>query len=148
MLLSCPQTDETELRPMLETMTGKLVYLGDDPMRAASFKLAGNLFIVAITGGLADVNRFAGSVGIATDDIFSLFDFFDPAASVARYAAKMTSGDFSPRWELTMARKDTRLMIEESQRHGVTLGIIPAVAATFDDAIARAATGRSIRPRS
>jgi 3-hydroxyisobutyrate dehydrogenase-like beta-hydroxyacid dehydrogenase len=36
-----------------------------------------------------------------------------------------------------MARKDVRLMIEEAQRHGVELAVMPAVLDLFDAAIAR-----------
>jgi 3-hydroxyisobutyrate dehydrogenase-like beta-hydroxyacid dehydrogenase len=35
-----------------------------------------------------------------------------------------------------MARKDARLMVEESGRHGVALALVPAVITAFDDAIA------------
>jgi 3-hydroxyisobutyrate dehydrogenase-like beta-hydroxyacid dehydrogenase len=36
-----------------------------------------------------------------------------------------------------MARKDLRLMIEEAQRHGVDLAVIPAVMALYDAALER-----------
>jgi 3-hydroxyisobutyrate dehydrogenase-like beta-hydroxyacid dehydrogenase len=51
-------------------------------------------------------------------------------------AAKIASGDLTPSFELTMARKDVRLMIEEAARHGVDLAVMPAVAALMDGAIA------------
>jgi 3-hydroxyisobutyrate dehydrogenase len=137
MMISTSQSDYDELRPMLESMTGKLVYLGDDPIRAAAFKLFGNMFIVTLNSGLGDIKRFAGSLGIDPADAYSIFDFFNPAAAVAPRAKKIISGDFTPTWELTMARKDTRLMIEEAQSHGVSLAIVPAIAAAFDDAIGR-----------
>jgi len=38
---------------------------------------------------------------------------------------------------MSMARKDVRLMIEQAQRGGVDLFVMPAVAAMFDAAIAR-----------
>jgi 3-hydroxyisobutyrate dehydrogenase len=137
MMISTSQADYDELRPMLETMTGKLVYLGDDPIRAAAFKLFGNMFIVTLNSGLGDIKRFAGSLGIDPADAYGIFDFFNPATAVAPRAKKIISGDFTPTWELTMARKDTRLMIEEAQSHGVSLAIVPAIAAAFDDAIGR-----------
>jgi 3-hydroxyisobutyrate dehydrogenase-like beta-hydroxyacid dehydrogenase len=36
-----------------------------------------------------------------------------------------------------MARKDVRLMIEEAERHGVGLAVMPLVAALYDQAITR-----------
>jgi 3-hydroxyisobutyrate dehydrogenase len=137
MMVSCPQSDYDELKPFLESMTGKLVYLGDDPLRAAAFKLFGNMFIVTITSGLGDIKRLAGSLGITPEDAYTVFDFFNPANVVAPRAKKIASADFTPTWELTMARKDTRLMIDEAKSHGVTLGIVPAIAAAMDDAIKR-----------
>lgn len=136
MMISTPQALTDLLRPELEKMTGKLIYLGDDPIRAAAFKLFGNMFIVTINGGLGDIKRLAGSLGIAPEDAYSVFEFFNPGMLVAPRAKKIASGDFTATWELTMARKDTRLMIEEAQSHGVTLAVLPAIAAAFDDAIA------------
>ena len=136
MMVSCPQADYDQLRAMLETMTGKLIYLGDDPIRAAAFKLFGNMFIVTLNTGLGDIKRLAGSLGIEPADAFGVFDFFNPGTAVGPRAKKIASGDFTATWELTMARKDTRLMIEEAGRHDVTLAVLPAIAAAFDDAIA------------
>jgi len=135
MMVSCPQPDYDRLKAFLEAMTGKLIYLGDDPIRAAAFKLFGNMFIVTINTGLGDIKRLAGSLGMTSEDAFGVFDFFNPATAVGPRAKKIASGDFTATWELTMARKDTRLMIEEAQSHGVTLAILPAIAAAFDDAI-------------
>ena len=80
MMISTPQSDYDDLRAFLETMTGKLVYLGDDPIRAAAFKLFGNMFIVTLNSGLGDIKRFAGSLGIDPTDAYSIFDlsFFQP----------------------------------------------------------------------
>ena len=137
MMTSCSQADYDALKPALEAMTGKLIHLGNDPIRAASFKLFGNLFIITMVAGLADVNRLAGAVGISAEDAFSLFSFFNPAPMVPGRAAKIVSKDFTPSFELAMARKDLRLMIEEAGRHGVELGVLPGVAAVYDSAIAR-----------
>ena len=137
MMTSCSQADHDKLKPVLDTMTGKLVYLGDDPLRAASFKLFGNMFIITMMAGLADVNRLAGSVGISAEDAFSLFSWFNPAPMIPSRAAKIASQDFTASFEMTMARKDVRLMIEEAKRHGVGLGVLPAVAAVYDSAIAK-----------
>ena len=137
MMISAPQPDYDRLRPFLEKMTGKLVYLGDDPIRAAAFKLFGNMFIVTLNAGLGDIKRLAGSLGITSEDAYTVFDFFNPANLITPRANKIASNDFTATWELTMARKDTRLMIEEAQSHGVTLAILPSIAAAFDDAIKR-----------
>ena len=53
----------------------------------------------------------------------------------------MLGADFAnASWELGMARKDARLMLEEGERHGVPLPMLPAIAATMDRFIARGHT--------
>jgi 3-hydroxyisobutyrate dehydrogenase len=136
MLISGDSARIDALAPLLATMTGKLVRLGDAPERAAAFKLFGNLAIISMIATLGDVNRLAHATGISTADAMALFDTFNPGASLPMRAAKIASGDLTPSFELTMARKDVRLMIEEAARHGVDLAVMPAVAALMDGAIA------------
>jgi 3-hydroxyisobutyrate dehydrogenase len=136
MLISGDPARIAALEPLLQTMTGTIVKLGDAPERAASFKLFGNLMLITIMAGLADMNRLASAVGVSTKDAMALFDAFNPGMAVPLRGAKIASGDFSPSFELAMARKDVRLMIEEAGRHHVDLAILPAVAALMDDAIA------------
>lgn len=137
MMTSTTQARYDALRPALERMTGNLVYLGDDPARAAAFKLFGNLMVIATSAAIADINRLAGAVGISTADAMSVFSFFNPGAMIPVRATRVAKGDFVPSFELSMARKDIRLMIDEARQHGVQLGVMPAIAAVFDDAIAR-----------
>ena len=138
MLISGEKSRYEALRPTLEAMTGQLVYLGEAPERAAAFKLFGNLTLIGIMGVLGDVNRLAHALGIGTEDAFSLFKTFNPGQMLPGRAAKIASGEFSPpSFEVTMARKDVRLMIEEAQRHGVELPVMRGVAAAYDEAIDR-----------
>lgn len=137
MLASGDRARFERFEPTLATMTGKVLYLGEDPARAAAFKLFGNLTIIVMTAGLADVNRLAHALDIETADAFSLFDHFNPGTMFPVRAKKIAAGDFTPTFEMTMARKDVRLMIEEARRHGVELGVMPAIAAIYDEAIAR-----------
>jgi 3-hydroxyisobutyrate dehydrogenase len=49
----------------------------------------------------------------------------------------MANGDYAePSWELSMARKDARLMLEEAARAKVPLAVLPAIAARMDAVIA------------
>jgi 3-hydroxyisobutyrate dehydrogenase len=138
MLISGERERYETLRPTLERLTGNVVYLGEDPARAAAFKLFGNLTLIGIMGVLGDVNRLAHSLGIPTAEAFSLFRQFNPGQMLPGRAAKIASGEFAPpSFEATMARKDVRLMLEEAQRHGVELPVMRGVAAAYDEAIAR-----------
>ena len=138
MLLSGQASRHEALLPALQTMTGKLLYLGPAPERAAAFKLFGNLTLIGLLGVLGDVNRLAHAVGIPTDEAFSLFQHFNPGQFLPARAARIASGDVNtPSFEVAMARKDVRLMIEQAQRAGIDLFVMPGVAAMFDAAIAR-----------
>jgi 3-hydroxyisobutyrate dehydrogenase len=122
----------------LSKMTGKLVYMGPRPERAASFKLLGNLFLMFLTTGMADMLALAKAEGIAPGDAAGLFDAFNPGAMVPARMKRLLVGDFThPSWELAMARKDVRLMIEEAARGHVPLAIVPAIAAEMDRWIER-----------
>jgi 3-hydroxyisobutyrate dehydrogenase len=119
------------LSPELAKMTGKLLYLGPQPERAAQFKLLGNLFLMFLTSGLADFFALAKAFGIPPADAVSLFEHFNPGATVPARAQRMMSGA-RPSWELSMARKDARLMMEEAERKGSSLAVLPAIAALMD----------------
>jgi 3-hydroxyisobutyrate dehydrogenase len=121
------------VRPALEKMTGKLVYLGPDPKRAAVFKLLGNLLLIEVMAGVADVFALAKSAGVTPADTVALFDFFNPGALLAARAKRMLDAQFDdPSFTLEMARKDVRLMIETAERGGALLIELPAVAAAMD----------------
>jgi 3-hydroxyisobutyrate dehydrogenase len=138
MLVSGAKSRHDALLPALQKMTGSVLYLGEAPERAAAFKLFGNLTLIGIMGVLGDVNRLAHAVGIPTGEAFSLFKHFNPGQFLPARAARIEAGEFSaPSFEIAMARKDVRLMIEEARRGGVDLFVMPGVAAMFDAAIAR-----------
>jgi len=126
------------LEPELSQMTGKLVYLGSAPERAAAFKLLGNSFLMFMTAGFADYLALAKAFGIAPTEAASLFQFFNPGATLPARLARVLAANFKePSWELGMARKDARLMLEAAADSGDTLAVLPAIAALMDTFIAR-----------
>ena len=132
MLLSGAPAVRERVKPLLEPMTGKVLDLGDDPTRGASFKLFGNLMLLVITGGLADVYKLGRSLGIDPNDAHALFTEFNPGGAIQGRGKQMADGNYTATFELTMARKDLRLMDEEAARHGEKLDVVPAIATLFD----------------
>jgi 3-hydroxyisobutyrate dehydrogenase len=133
MLASGDEARFESLRPHLAKMTGKLVYLGPQPNRAACFKLFGNAFLMCMTAGIVDVLALGKALGLQAKDVATIFDAFNPAATIGARVGRILEGDFAhPSWELSMARKDARLMLEEAKRGDVALTLIPALAATMD----------------
>jgi 3-hydroxyisobutyrate dehydrogenase len=133
MLASGERARFDAIRTELAKMTGKLLYVGPDPARAAGLKLLGNLFLMSITAGLADMFGLAKALGIDPSEAASIFEWFNPGATIGARAKRMLVGDFAhPSWELAMARKDARLMIEEAARGDLSLAVIPAIAEQMD----------------
>ncbi len=133
MLASGDRARFDALAPALERMTGRLAWVGPQEERAAGLKLIGNLFLVAMTTGLIDALGLAKGMGIPAGEAAALFDLFNPGALVPARMRRILAGDFDhPSWELGMARKDTRLMLEAAGAGGVTLAAIPAIAAHMD----------------
>jgi 3-hydroxyisobutyrate dehydrogenase len=121
--------------PALETMTGKLMYLGDDPKRAAQVKLLGNHFIVLLNATLGDTVLLARSMGLSSDAVTNLFEFFNPGSMAPARLKRILEADYdNPTWTLRMARKDVRLMQEAAGSVG--LPTISAVGAEMDKLIA------------
>lgn len=138
MLASGDRARFEAVRPALEKMTGKLSYLGPEPGRAASFKLLGNLFLMFMTAGIADLLTLAKGLGIPAEEAATLFTVFNPAATLTPRVERVLAADFAhPSWELAMARKDARLMIEAGQKGGAPLAVLPAIAAAMDRFIER-----------
>jgi len=138
MLASGDKARFDALSPELSKMTGKLVYLGPEPDRAAAFKLMGNLFLMSMTAGIADVLALAKAVGIKPAEAATLFDVFNPAASMGPRIKRILEGDYAhPSWELAMARKDARLMLEAAEKGGMNLALVPAIAQVMDRWIER-----------
>jgi 3-hydroxyisobutyrate dehydrogenase len=138
MLASGDRARFDALSPELAKMTGKLVYLGPHVERAAAFKLMGNLFLMSMTAGIADVLALARAEKIPPAEAATLFDVFNPAASMGPRVKRILDGDYAnPSWELAMARKDARLMVEAAEKGGMNLALVPAIAQAMDRWIER-----------
>lgn len=135
MLAAGSQATFARAEGALRQMTGRLDYLGERRDLAAANKLFGNAMIIAICGGLADVYAMATALGIEATDAHALFARFNPAGVLTYRGAAMANGDYTPTFELTMARKDARLMIETA--HGRELAVLPAIARRMDVLIER-----------
>ena len=118
----------------LSRMAPRVEYLGERPDLAAVYKLCGNAIIIGLSGIVADVFAVANGSGVAPDDALKLFDFFNPAAIITGRGRNMARKNFAPSFELTMARKDVRLMMESA--NGAPLVTLPAIAARMDALIA------------
>jgi len=114
-------------------MTGQLTYLGAEPDRAAKFKLLGNAFSIFLTAGTTDLLALGKSMGLSAKDTISIFDVFNSTRTLPARIERILRAEFQdPSWELVMARKDARLMLESAERAEQPLAILPAIAKLMD----------------
>jgi 3-hydroxyisobutyrate dehydrogenase-like beta-hydroxyacid dehydrogenase len=134
MMVSGPRGVYERVTADLEKMTGEVWYLGERPDLAAAYKLFGNSMLFVITAGLADVFAMARANDVPLPDAVSVFNKFRVANVIGYRGEKMARGDFRAMFEMTMARKDVRLMVDAAD--GLPLTVLPAIAAKMDAAIA------------
>lgn len=138
MLVSGDPAIIDKIEPELAKMTGKVLRLGTENNKAAGYKLMGNMFLMTITAGVSDVLALATSMGLKPQDVETLFTSWNAYGTVPARIKKISEGTFEhPSWELNMARKDARLMMEQAKRAEKKLMIIPAIADEMDNWIAK-----------
>ena len=131
---SGPQALFDAVKPALERMAVKVQYFGERPDLAAAYKLFGNEFIIGLSALVADVFTVAAGSHVTPRDALQVLDVLNPATTLAGRGHNMARGDYTPSFELEMARKDVRLMIETA---GVLpLAALPSIAERMDALIA------------
>ena len=134
-IMACgPRALFEQVKPALELQALRVEYLGERTDLAAVMKLCGNAYIIGSGGLLADIFSIAANSAVKPGEALSLLNFFFGAGIIAGRGTKMASGDYTASFELTMARKDVRLMIETAG--ALPLALLPGLAARMDALIA------------
>jgi len=134
MLVAGPKVLFDKVKDDLAKMTGRLEYLGERADVAAAHKLFGNAMIIGLSATMADVLTLAQSTNIAGEDALKTLGLLDFNGIVSMRGPRMAKGEFTPSFELAMARKDVRLMLETTGSR--PMAALPAVAARMDQLIA------------
>lgn len=134
MMVAGPSALFESVKVDLAKMTGRLEYLGERSDVAAANKLLGNAMLLGVYATLADVLTLAQAGGVAAEDAIKLLGVFDMNAMISARGMNMAKGAFNLSFELAMARKDVRLMLETAGDR--PLAALPAVAARMDQLIA------------
>ncbi len=137
MLISGDQTVIQTIEPELKKMTGRLENLGEDPGMAATYKLLGNHLFLAVAAGIGDTFMLGKSLGLSREDVKEFIERMGASPMKARVDRLLLGNYDDPSWTLSMARKDARLMTEETERAGHTLDVLPSYGAHMDALIAR-----------
>ncbi len=125
----------TRLQPLLASMTGDLWYVGERTDLAASYKLFGNALLLSMAGALADVFHLADALHVERENAWMLFSRFKAENILPVRARKILNEDYTATFELQVARKDARLMLESAGDEPVP--VLSAVAARMDALIAK-----------
>lgn len=134
MMVAGPKALFESVKADLAKMTGRLVYMGERTDVAAVNKLFGNAMIIGVTAVMADVLTMAQASDVGAEDAIKLLGFIDLNAIVAGRGVNMAKGNYNPSFELTMARKDVRLMLETAGDR--PMAVLPSVATRMDQLIA------------
>lgn len=133
-LASGPRALFDAVKADLSRMATRVEYLGERPDLAAVYKLCGNALIIGITALVSDMFAIAGGSQVAPNDVLRLLEFFNPSTIIAGRGRNLAAGNFAPSFELVMARKDVRLMMETAGE--TPLIALPAIAERMDALIA------------
>jgi 3-hydroxyisobutyrate dehydrogenase-like beta-hydroxyacid dehydrogenase len=134
MMAAGPRALFESVKADLAAMTGRLEFMGERPDIAAVNKLLGNALIIGLVGVMSDVLAIAQASDVDGLDAIKLLQMLDLNAMVAGRGANMAKGKFDPSFELAMARKDVRLMLETVGAR--PMATLPAMAARMDQLIA------------
>lgn len=134
-MVSGPQALFDVVRPALEQQAQRVVYWGERPDLAAAYKLMGNALIIGLGALVSDVFTIAAGSDVSAPQALELLQFFNPGSMLQGRGKKMSEGDFAPSFELVMARKDVRLMLETAGAR--PLAALPSIAARMDEVIAQ-----------
>ncbi|MEO6918702.1 MAG: NAD(P)-dependent oxidoreductase [Collimonas sp.] len=134
MMVAGPKALFEAVQADLAKMTGRLEYMGERADLAAANKLFGNAMIIGLSAIMADILTLAQASDVSGEDAIKLLGLFDLNGMAATRGANMAKGNFTPSFELAMARKDVRLMLETVGQR--PMAALPAVAARMDQLIA------------
>ncbi|HNV60055.1 MAG TPA: NAD(P)-binding domain-containing protein [Rhodoferax sp.] len=135
MMVAGPRALFERVQAELAAMTTRLEYMGERADLAAVNKLFGNAMIIGVSAMMADILTMAQASGVDPQSAVKLLGMLDLNAMVAGRGANMARGNFAASFELTMARKDVRLMLETAGDR--PLAALPAIAARMDQLIAQ-----------
>lgn len=134
MMVAGPRALFESVKAELSMMTARLEYMGERTDLAAVNKLFGNAVIIGVSAAVADVLTIAQASAVDALDAIKLLGLLDLNAMVAGRGVNMANGNFTPSFELVMARKDVRLMLETVGDR--PMAALPAIAARMDQLIA------------
>ena len=135
MLVAGSQAVFESVKDGLATMVTRVEYLGERADLAAANKLFGNAMILGVAALMADVLTLAQASNVEPQDAIKLLGMLNLNGMISGRGTNMAQGDFTPAFELTMARKDVGLMVEAAGDR--PLAALRSIAQRMDELIAQ-----------
>lgn len=134
MMVAGPKALFERVQTALAAMTTRLEYMGERTDLAAVNKLFGNAMIIGVSAAVADILTLAQASQVDPLDAVKLLGLLDLNGMVGGRGANMAKANWEASFELDMARKDVRLMLETAGNR--PLAVLPSIAARMDQLIA------------
>ncbi len=135
-LASGPSDARERVKPVFDAVGSKVVELGDAG-EGTRLKLVLNAWLVALVEGLGETIAFAEAIGVDPRQFLEVIDGAPMGAPYAQLKGKaMIQREFAPpSFELSLARKDARIVLEAARRHDIDLPIAEVVERQMTKAI-------------
>ncbi len=133
-MVAGPKVLFSRVQTALAAMTARLEFMGERSDLAAINKLFGNAMIIGVSAAMADILTLAQASGVDPQDAIKLLGLLDLNGMVGGRGVNMAKANFEASFELDMARKDVRLMLETAGSR--PLAVLPSIAARMDQLIA------------
>jgi 3-hydroxyisobutyrate dehydrogenase len=130
-LAAAPEDVRGPLSPVLDAISAKTVWLGDDGARATAsrLKLVINSWILATTQATAEAISLSEALGLdPTLFASTLAGGIADSKFLQTKAAAITAGDYTANFSATMAAKDAALIVQAGRDAGVDLPVAAAIA--------------------
>jgi 3-hydroxyisobutyrate dehydrogenase-like beta-hydroxyacid dehydrogenase len=121
------------LREILEVF-GPTTYVGELGA-GASMKLVANSTLGAAVVGLGEALALADRLGVPQDVALDTLSGGALGNAVQRTRAAIEADDYPPRFKLSLAEKDLRLVEDAAREAGIDLPLASAARAWFEDAV-------------
>jgi len=121
-----------QVMPLLSAL-GSAIHVGPSGSGAAA-KLVANAALLGTLGMLGETIALAQALGLPPDAAYQVLAATPLAGQAARRRAAIEAGEYPPRFPLTLARKDARLISESAAAAGIGLRLMAAVETWLADA--------------
>jgi 3-hydroxyisobutyrate dehydrogenase len=132
-LVGGAEDDLANVRPILEVL-GRVRHVGG-PGSGAAMKLVANATLGASITAFGEALALGDALGLDRSALLDVLADTPIGSTATGKRSNVESGRYPPRFKLTLAAKDMRLIMEASTSAGRDLKVATAVASWFDQAV-------------